>query len=257
MAKAADRIVEAQNLSHTLVSAASAKRQPLRFHQTPVAKPKPFRENFICSYHQRFGPEACNCRPGCLFAKLLPSRQASKKTATSGKRQRRPPVTAAGGGYMNSTLSVWNCLTDTHFLVDSGADVCVFPVPTPNKRQSPSGHLTASNGSKINTWGLHKLTLNFGNKRTYKQDFYFADVPCPILGANFFATNNVAIDLRGCHLIDLNYCISFLADVEKETITFCGLTLNSATQFDQFLLKFPDILLPKFQATVNKHGVEP
>ena len=58
----------------------------------------------------------------------------------------------------------------------SSADVCVFPVPTPNKRQPPSGHLTAANGSKINTWGLHKLTLNFGNKHTYKQDFYFADV---------------------------------------------------------------------------------
>ena len=47
-----------------------------------------------------------------------------------------------------------------------------------------------------------------------------------------------------------------MADVEKESITFCGLTLNSATQFDRLLLKFPDILVPKFQATVNKHGVE-
>ena len=145
-------------------------------------------------------------------------------------------MTAAVGGYTNSTLSVWDCLTETHFLVDSGADVCVFPVPTPNKRQPPSGHLTAANGSKINTWGLHKLTLNFGNKRTYKQDFYFADVTRPILGANFFATNNVAIDLCGRRLIDLNYCTSFLADVEKESITFCGLTLNSATQFDRLLL---------------------
>ena len=165
-------------------------------------------------------------------------------------------MTAVVGGYSNSTLSVWDRLTGTHFLVDSGADVCVFPVPTPNKRQPPSGRLTAANGSKINTWGLHKLTLNFGNKRTYKQDFYFADVTRPILGANFFATNNVAIDLRGRRLIDLNYCTSFLADVEKESITFCGLTLNSASQFDRLLLKFPDILVPKFQATVNKHGVE-
>ena len=62
--------------------------------------------------------------------------------------------------------------------------------------------------------------------------------------------------MRGCRLIDLNHCTSFLADVEKESITFCGLTLNSATQFDRLLLKFPDIFVPKFQATVNKHGVE-
>ena len=63
LAKAADCVVEAQNISHAVVSAASATRQPLRFHQTPVAKPKPSRENFICSYHQRFGPDARNCRP--------------------------------------------------------------------------------------------------------------------------------------------------------------------------------------------------
>ena len=79
LAEAADRIVEAQTISHTVVSAASAMRRPLRFHQTPVAKPKPSRENFICSYHQRFDPDARNCRPGCLFAELLPSRQASKQ----------------------------------------------------------------------------------------------------------------------------------------------------------------------------------
>ena len=165
-------------------------------------------------------------------------------------------MTAAVGGHTNSTLSVWDCLTETHFLVDSCADVCVFPVPTSNKRQPPLGHLTAANGSKINTWGLHKLTLNFGKKHTYKQDFYFADVTRPILGANFFATNNVTIDLRRRRLIDLNYCTSFLADVEKESITFCGLTLNSATQFDRLILKFSGFLVPKFQATVNKHGVE-
>ena len=155
-------------------------------------------------------------------------------------------MTTAVGGYTNSTLSVWDRLTGTHLLFDSGADVFVSPVPTPNKRQPPSGHSTAANGSKINTWGLHKLTLNFGYKHTYKRDFYFADITRPILGANFFAPNNVAIDLRGRRLIDLNYCTSFLADVEKESVIFCSLTLNSATQFDQLLPKFPDILVPKF-----------
>ena len=115
------------------------------------------------------------------------------KTATSGKRQRRPPVTAAVGGYTNSTLSVWDRLKGIHFLVDSGADVNVFQFP--RQRQPPSGHLTAANGSKINTWGLHKLTLNFGHKHTHKQDFYFADVTRPILGANFFATVPIMLPL--------------------------------------------------------------
>ena len=64
----------------------------------------------------------------------------------------------------------------------------------------------AASGSKIDTWGHRTLTLNFGDKRTYRQDFYLADVTRLILGANFFTANNVTIDLRGRRLIDLISC---------------------------------------------------
>jgi len=52
---------------------------------------------------------------------------------------------------------------------------------------------TSANGSKIETWGTRTLTLTFGNKSTYQQEFYLADVTRPILGANFFSANNVAM----------------------------------------------------------------
>jgi len=72
--------------------------------------------------------------------------------------------------------------------------------------------LTIANGSKIETWDTRTPTLTFGNKRTYQQEFYLVDVTRPILGANFFTANNVAIDLRGRRLIDLNNCNTFSAD---------------------------------------------
>ena len=123
-------------------------------------------------------------------------------------------------------------------------------------RTLPIGSLVAANGSKIDTWGVRTLTLNFGNKREYKQDFYLANVTRPILGANFFTANNVAIDLRGRRLIDLNSCSTFFAEQERNSGTLSGLALNTASQFDRLLLQFPDILVPQFQSTLNKHGVE-
>ena len=166
-------------------------------------------------------------------------------------------MTAAVGKHANSSLSVWDRHTGTQFLVDSGADVCVFPASATLRRtKNPSGFLTAANGSKIDTWGQRLLTLNFGKNRPYQQNFYLADVTRPILGANFFSANNIAIDLRGRRLIDLNNFSTLPAALDTQSITLSGLALNTATPFDKLLLEFPDILVPRFQSTINKHGVE-
>ena len=152
---------------------------------------------------------------------------------------------------------MWDRHTGTQFLVDSGADVCVFPASANLWRtKSPSGFLSAANGSKINTWGQRALTLNFGKNKAYQQDFYLADVTRPILGANFFSANNIAIDLRGRRLIDLNNFYTLSATLDMQSITLYGLSLHTATPFDRRLLDFPEILVSRFQSNINKHGVE-
>ena len=129
-------------------------------------------------------------------------------------------MTTAVGGFNKSTLSVWDRQTGTQFLVDTGADICIFPASALVRRaSSPTGSLMAANGSKIDTWNHRTLTLNFGNKRTCRQDFYLADVTSPILGANFFTANNVAINLRG-RLIDLNSCCTLSAELECSSSSF-------------------------------------
>ena len=71
-------------------------------------------------------------------------------------------------------MSVWDRVNGTHFLVDSGADVCVFPASASGKRMPSTGYLTAANGSEIVTWGFRTLQLDFGNQHRYRQDFYLA-----------------------------------------------------------------------------------
>ena len=113
-------------------------------------------------------------------------------------------MTAAVGLIKTNTLSVWDRATGTSFLVDTGADVCVFPAsPNDKRKRTPTENLTAANGSEINTWGQRVITFILGQGKRYRQKFYLADVARPILGANFFTANNIAIDLRGCRLVDL------------------------------------------------------
>lgn len=152
---------------------------------------------------------------------------------------------------------MWDRVSGTSFLVDTGADVCVFPASSLDKRsKKPLANLTAANGSKINTWGQRTLTFTLGDGRQYKQEFYLADVTRPILGANFFTNNNVAIDLRGRKLVDLNRGGTFTAYPEAAPNHNCGLILGSLSRFHRLLCQFPDIVAPNLQNHDIKHGVE-
>ena len=82
LANAADRIVEAQTISQT--GTAAAIRRPNSRSQTGNAYRSIGNEKFICTYHQRFGPDARNCRPGCLFAKIVLPRNGTTNDRTPG-----------------------------------------------------------------------------------------------------------------------------------------------------------------------------
>lgn len=164
------------------------------------------------------------------------------------------------GEFTNNTLTVWDRTTGTRFLVDTGANVCVFPASPSDRRTltTPNQSLTAANGSKINTWGRRKLHLLLGNGRKYTQEFYLADVTRPILGANFFTSNNIAINLRSRRLIDLNHGGTIETQPDPKDLLLSGLSFGTPTNFDYLLQKFPEIIIPQVSTVHNrnKHGVE-
>ena len=159
---------------------------------------------------------------------------------------------------MKNTLSVCDRRTGKSYLVDTGADVSVFPASALDKSSRvPTSSLIAANGSSIATWGQRTIPLTFDGQRTFSQVFYLADVTQPILGADFFINNHLAIDLRGRRLIDLDTCSTWAADsVAASSVTIAGLSTRPLNTISRLLQEFPEVLVPRFDSGINKHGVE-
>ena len=163
----------------------------------------------------------------------------------------------AAGNRERNTLSLWDRRSGRTYLVDSGADVCVVPANRQDKlTRRVTAPLVAANGSTIQTWGTQTVPLAFGGQRDFHHDFYVADVTQPILGADFFIKNHLAIDLRGRRLIDLENGSALAASVTDTPVTVAGLCTDLPNSFFRIMQQFPDILIPRFDDSLNKHGVE-
>eukprot|EP00094_Tigriopus_californicus_P013837 TCALIF_13392-PA protein Name:"Protein of unknown function" AED:0.19 eAED:0.21 QI:5/0/0/0.75/0.66/0.25/4/0/311 len=73
-------------------------------------------------------------------------------------------------------------------------DESVFPTSPRDKSLTRTADLIAANGSAIPTYGKRSLTLTFSRGQTYRQDFRIAQVNQPILGADFFIANWLALN---------------------------------------------------------------
>ena len=156
-------------------------------------------------------------------------------------------------------MLAWDRKTGRTYLIDTGADVSVFPVSPMDKRLlSPTAPLCAANKSRISTWGERNISIVLGD-RTFIQSFKLADVAQPILGADFLVSNNLAVDLRGRRLIDLN---SYAIIPTKAAVTpphFSGIheVRTDDNEFAAILDEFPSLTVPRFTGRdKNLHGVE-
>ena len=83
------------------------------------------------------------------------------------------------------------------FLVDTGADISVFPASIEEKRSPASAlsNLVAANGSTIALFGSKSLKLSFPSVNLVHR-FRIADVSKPILGSDFFARTGLLVDIK-------------------------------------------------------------
>ena len=78
-----------------------------------------------------------------------------------------------------------------------------------------------------------------------------------ILGADFFVSNRLAIDMSNKHLISLDDLHVVATSVASICSTICGLHISRFHSFDAIIDEFPELLVPRFKSTdSNKHGVE-
>ena len=134
----------------------------------------------------------------------------------------------------------------------------VFPASLIDKKtRQKSDPLVAANGSTITTWGQRTIPLQLGGKRLFTVDFHIADVTQPILGNDFFIQHNLAIYPKGKCLIDLSDYSRIAASPTDCLPLIAGLSTSPANHFSHILSQeFADLLVPNFDCTTTKHGVE-
>ena len=126
-----------------------------------------------------------------------------------GKREGRGPIVAPGkaqvissisSSHQEGALSVYCRRLRRAFLVDSGADVSVFPASTSQKTSPSRSSLQAANGSSIRTFGKKTISLALPGLSVVHK-FFLADVDQPILGSDFFRRHNLLIDVARQRLV--------------------------------------------------------
>lgn len=136
--------------------------------------------------------------------------------------------------------------TKTRFLIDTGADLCVYPRV---QLLQPSGksayELFAANGTIISTYGTVTLNLNFGLRRDFTWRFVVAVVEKPIIGADFLAHFGLLVDLQKQRLLD-----QFECDVPSIR------TITGSSPFHELLQRFPEITRPDGTTRTVQHSTK-
>ena len=151
-------------------------------------------------------------------------------------------------------LYVWDRSSGHKFLVDTGAQVSVFPASAQERRRQKTEQLLAANGSKIDTFGTRTLLLDLGFRK-FTWSFVLADVSRPMLGADFFCGNHLLIDVYTNHIIDAKTYENI--PVWHDAAPAPGLnTCTTGNEFSDIIKDFPSITKPQFSTVDMKHGVQ-
>ena len=146
------------------------------------------------------------------------------------------------------------------FLIDTGAEVSVFPATGADARcRSPGAPLYAANGTTLRTFGTRSLTLDLGVKRC-TWPFVVAAVSRPLVGADFLRHHGLLVDLPHRRLLDArplakvhNICRPLALGEhlpQDNAVAYAG------DPYAQLLADFPTLTEPSFRRSEPLHGVE-
>ena len=131
---------------------------------------------------------------------------------------------------------------NNRYLIDTGAEVSVFPATRNERKRINTAGLAAANGSVIATFGTKKIDITIvGTKIQW--DFMLAGVTKPILGNDLFLKHHYAIDIVEKKLINLNNSKTEpLFNTSQPSLALHSISTNSNTTFHDIINEFPEIL---------------
>ncbi|XP_017884068.1 uncharacterized protein LOC108627369 [Ceratina calcarata] len=182
----------------------------------------------------------------------------SNQQLEDGKRS-GPSVNAASrDGPKAGRIFITDKRSKIVFLIDTGADLCVFPRSRVRGRIPKSRYeLFAANGTRIATYGTEVMKLNLSLRREFPWRFVIADIDTPIIGMDFLAHYNLLVDPRNRKLIDANTKLGAFGRLAREDEkTDSVKTIAGDSVFHQLLAKYPDLTRPPvFKRETVKHRV--
>lgn len=174
----------------------------------------------------------------------------------SGKRSGQSVMATNDCRNPTGRLFVTDRDTKEHFLVDTGSDICVYPVSAFRERRSKTSYqLCAANGSAIDTYGYLTLNLNLGLRRAFLWRFVVADVTKAIIGVDFLSHYRLIVDVSNQRLIDSLTNISTLAAVAQSDSLVLSVKVppGSNDSYHAILAQYPEITRPAGTPGIVKH----
>jgi cleavage and polyadenylation specificity factor subunit 1 len=167
-------------------------------------------------------------------------------------------TSAPGNLNLNSRLFfIHDRNTNTRFLVDTGAEVSVYPPSRLDKQHKSTFSLQAANNTSIRTYGTKHLTLNLGLRRAFKWTFIIAEVQYPILGIDFLQSHKLLVDVPNKRLLDTitRLKVSIItSSLQPPKLTFPPPSIP--TQVQTLLSKYPDITQVTNSVKPIKHNIQ-
>ena len=116
--------------------------------------------------------------------------------------------------------------------------------------------LQAVNRSSISTYGEKSMTIDIGLRRTFRWIFILADIPTPILGADFLANFNLKVDVRQRKLIDTTTSLTIQGIQSTLTSPQPMFSIpDSNSKYHALIRQFPELTRPNYQETAVKHSI--
>lgn len=137
-------------------------------------------------------------------------------------------------------------------MIDSGADISIFPCKS---SKNPSKLvLYAANNTPISTFGEKLIVLDLGLRREFKWVFILADVPKPIIGADFLKFFHLLPDLQRKCLVDGNtFLNSPLSSLGCSNIQIKMVTDES--KYHEIVKQYPELLSHNLNKIDVQHQV--
>ena len=174
-----------------------------------------------------------------------------------GKREQPSLIAAINDGLHTRRIFITDKDSKVAFLIDTGADVCVYPRKrTSGYRHKCTYELYAANSTRIATYGTVAVDLNLSLRRSFKWRMIVADVDTPIIGMDFLAHFGLLVDPKNKRLIDSTTGLATNGQAAGGRYISVK-TIVGTTNYHRIVAQFPDVTRPAgFEKECPKHDVK-